>query len=286
VRLVNYLMPWLLPGLILALGVALLSRRKWLTAVLAGPALFVGTVFAPLFLPPGTTALASEASFKVMSYNLYYRNNDIAAIEQVIRQEQPDILLLQEVIPARVEALTKALADLYPDSQLYFSYAPEIGQAVASRYPVVPLEVKLESRTQKVRLETPAGPVTVWNVHANLPLPWSRQYRQLSALAQEIAGVTGPLIVGGDFNTTDQSETYRLITQHLDNAHWEAGWGFGFSFPTSTLRFVKGVPVPVAVVRIDHIFYNESLLARYARTLEQAGGSDHFPVVATLALGQ
>ena len=105
-------------------------------------------------------------------------------------------------------------------------------------------------------------------------------------MAIETAQVEGPLIVGGDFNTTDQSELYRLINRHLDNAHWEAGWGFGFSFPAESSS-IYGVPIPGSVVRIDHIFYSgEHFLARHALTLSDSGGSDHLPVVATLFLTQ
>jgi endonuclease/exonuclease/phosphatase family metal-dependent hydrolase len=87
--------------------------------------------------------------------------------------------------------------------------------------------------------------------------------------------------VGGDFNTTDQSEGYHLLAQHLKNAHWEAGWGFGFSFPANQPRF-KRIPILTPVVRIDHIFYSSHFLAHSATTLSDSGGSDHLPVIAEL----
>ena len=286
VRLVNYVMPWLLLGLAPGLALAALGRHKALTAMLAVPTLFVAISFAPLFLPPATTVLAGGTSFKVMSYNLLYVNHDVAAISRVIRQEQPDILLMQEATLFHARTLPAALADLYPDQSLYAVYASEIGQIIISRYPITTEAINLKARIQKVSLETPAGPVKVWNVHARTPAQWRQQYQHLSAMATEVAQVKGPLIVGGDFNTTDQSEIYRLINQRLDNAHWEAGWGFGFSFPAGPNN-IYGVPIPGTVVRIDHIFYSGDLfLARQARTLAESGGSDHLPVVVTLFLTQ
>jgi vancomycin resistance protein VanJ len=284
VRLFNYFMPWLLLGLMPGLVLAGLARRKWVALTLAGPALFIGLTFAPLFLPRAEEALAANASFKVMSYNVWYRNDKVTEVAGLIRQEQPDILLLQELSPGMAGTLTRALADLYPGGQFYWAYESRAYQGIISRFPLTPVELAYDKgRTQKVIAATPAGPIAVWNVHPNTPLPWSRQYRQISALAEDIAAMDGPLIVGGDFNTTDQSETYHLVNQYLHNAHWEAGWGFGFSFPAHQPHF-RDIPILTPVIRIDHIFYSSHFFASSARTLSDSGGSDHFPVTAELSL--
>lgn len=286
VRLVNYFMPWLLVGLLPGLGLAGLARRKWIALALALPSLIIGLTFAPLFLPRPAEVLAANTSFKVMSYNVWYHNRQAAEAARLIRQEQPDILLLQELTPAMLQALTTQLADLYPDSQLYSAYEPEALQGIISRFPLTPVELAYaKGRTQKVIAATPVGPVAVWNIHTNTPFRWSRQYQQISSLVEDIAANTGPLIVGGDFNTTDQSEVYQLVGQYLHNAHWEAGWGFGFSFPADKPRFER-VPILTPVIRIDHIFYSSHFSARSARTLEESGGSDHLPVTAELLLAK
>ncbi len=284
VRLYNYFMPWLLVGLVPGLGLAGLARHKWVALALAVPTLLISLTFAPLFLPRPQGVLAASTSFKVMSYNVWYHNEQPADVARLIRQEQPDILLMQELTPEMARILTRELADLYPDGQLYLTYEPKVLQGIFSRFPLTRVEMAYDKgRTQKVLADTPAGPVTVWNVHTNTPLRWSRQFQQVSALVKDIAAVDGPLIVGGDFNTTDQSETYGLVSQYLHNAHWEAGWGFGFSFPAHQPRF-KDVPILTPVIRIDHIFHNDHFFVRSARTLSDAGGSDHFPVTAELSL--
>jgi vancomycin resistance protein VanJ len=284
VRLANYFMPWLLMGLIPGVIVAGLTHRFRLALVLAIPTLLMGLTFAPLFLPRTPAALAARTPMKVMSYNVWGRNQNITAAAAVIRQAQPDILLLQEVTWPIAHTLKDELADLYPDNELHVAYEPSMGQAILSRYPLIPTGASYnKGRTQKAVVDTPDGPMAVWNVHPHAPLAWSRQYQQISALAEEIAAVDGPLIVGGDFNTTDQAETYRLVNQHLNNAHWQAGWGFGFTFPAHTPRF-KRVPIITPLVRIDHIFYSDHFFARHAGTLSTSGGSDHLPVVAELSL--
>jgi endonuclease/exonuclease/phosphatase (EEP) superfamily protein YafD len=226
-----------------------------------------------------------------MSYSVCYDNRNIQAVAEVIRQEEPDILLLQEVTRSTKTRLEKELTDLYPEGQFHMAYAPRILQAVISRYPLTQIDSQPRAgRLQKTLIETPQGPIAVWNVHTHHPVTksqWHNQSREFSRLIQDIASVKGPLIVGGDFNTTDQSESYRRVNQYLDNAHWEAGWGFGFTFPTtSPSSSCKDLPLNTPIIRIDHIFYSHHFFAHRARTLTEAGGSDHFPVVAKLSLVQ
>ena len=280
VRLLNFMMPWLLILLVPALIAARLAGCHWLVTVLALPTLFISLSYAPLFLPRCCSAPSSGETFKVMSDNVSRHNTDVTAMAALIRQEQPDILLLQELRQDRVEAFIKTLADLYPDVELHFIYDPYTLQAVASRYPLTPLAMMLEKgNAQKVLLETPNGPVTVINIHPRFR-GWQRRYQQMSTLlAEDIISADGPIILGGDFNTTEQSQIYRLVSQHLQNAHWEAGWGFGFTFPFPVHLIRRKFSLP-PLVRIDHIFYSDHFFAHNAGTLTESGGSDHLPVFA------
>jgi endonuclease/exonuclease/phosphatase (EEP) superfamily protein YafD len=283
VRLLNYMIPWPLIPLVLALIAAGLARRHWLVTVLAIPTLFISLTHAPLFLPRPCLALTDREGFKVLSYNVGRHNLDVTAMAALIRQEQPDILLLQELRRDRVEALINTLDDLYPDAELHFTYDPYTLQAMASRYPLTPLAIMAEKgRAQKVLLETPNGPVTVINAHTYFP-DWQGRYEEMSALlAEDIIPTDGPLILGGDFNTTDQTQIYRMVNQQLHNAHREAGWGLGFTFPVYRRR-IRGIfPLP-PMVRIDHIFYSDHFFANNAGTLTESGGSDHLSVYAELS---
>ena len=283
VHLLNITMPWLLIPLVLALILAGLARRQWLVMVLAIPTILIGLSQAPLFLPRPGAVLGNGGTFKVLSYNVGRRNRDVNAITALIRREQPDILLLQELRQDRVKDFVNALDDLYPDAEFHFTYDPDTLQAVASRYPLTLVALMPEKgRAQKVQLETPNGPVTVINIHTYFP-DWQGRYEETSALlAEDIIPTDGPLILGGDFNTTDQTQIYRMVNQQLKNAHWEAGRGFGFTFPFRR-RPIRGIfPMP-QVVRIDHIFYSDHFFAHSAGTLPEAGGSDHLPVIAVFS---
>ena len=136
-------------------------------------------------------------------------------------------------------------------------------------------------------IQTPAGPVAVWNVHFYPPFmyPVDVHDQQLAALIGDIETTTNPLIVAGDFNVTDQSDAYQQLNAYLNNAHERAGWGFGFSFPAAPHK--KGLPIaPGPIYRLDHVFYNRHFVAYHAATLTQSGGSDHLPVIAELQLSR
>jgi len=302
VQALNDFMPWLLVGLIPALLIAGLARRRRLMVALSIPTILIGLNFVSLFLPSTHYAQAGNLSLRVMSYNIWFGNKDMANVAEIIHSENPDVILLQELIQSNVQPLRAALTGLYPGEKLHLVYDSKLQQAVISRYPVKATGGSLnEGRALKTIVDTPDGPIAVWNVHLRQPRPsWSRQYRQALKLSEAIQATNGPLIVGGDFNATDQSQTYNLISQYLYNAHRQAGWGFGFSFPVPGSHF-RGISsigpsrsgvkqllwlltTMTSIVRIDHIFYSSHFLARNTSTLTSVGDSDHRPVVAELSL--
>jgi len=315
-RQVNNFMPWLLFGLIPSMLLAWFTRHYRLTALLAISSILIESNFVPLFLPRPTPTLATNSpSLKVMSYNVWYYNEHTSytSIAKVIKQVQPDILLLQELELRGAWHLRQELSGLYPNDTLYFIYEDkpltELSpgselyklydyrqrprrrnftlQAIISRYPLKAQGVdQLKSNLQKVQVETPNGTIAVWNVHTPHPLGWylwQHQYRRTLALSRDIAQTDSPLIVGGDFNATAQSEVYHLVSQYLHDTHQTAGWGYGFTFPTPNRDFhFYGIPVPSAVMRLDYLFYNDYFQVVQANTLSDSGGSDHFPIVAEL----
>jgi vancomycin resistance protein VanJ len=85
----------------------------------------------------------------------------------------------------------------------------------------------------------------------------------------------------GDFNTTDQTENYRLVAEQLTDVHWAVGRGFGFTFP-DLRRYGADSPLIGPVVRIDHIFVSQHFTPQEIHVIPSGHGSDHLPVVATL----
>jgi vancomycin resistance protein VanJ len=285
VRLFNYAMPWLLAVCLPALVAAGLSGRRWLFFTLALSTGFIVVAHAHLFFRKAPAESCEATRVRVMSYNVWSRNQDLSRVARVVARFDPDILLVQELAPTSFERLTRELSSLLPEVRWSASYDAGSFLATYSRYPQVSPPNKGLRSVQKSLVHTPKGPLTVYNVHflrtvlrhrAN----WQRLHDQVAQLmTDEINLAPGPLIVGGDFNITDQTETFRLIARRLRNAHSEAGEGFGFTFPSKERR-LKGVLTLPPLVRIDHLFCNDRLHVCRAGTLADAGGSDHFPVTA------
>jgi endonuclease/exonuclease/phosphatase (EEP) superfamily protein YafD len=199
---------------------------------------------------------------------------------EVIRKEKPEILLIQEIKSDMIQPIKNALSNLYSNDSLHIVYAPKISQAVISRYSLKKSEAFPEKgRAQKVFINTPHGLITVINIHA-YKYGWEYRHLQMKKLLDEdVIPEKGPLILGGDFNTNEQSQTYKMVNKYLMNAHRRTGCGFGFTYPARSS--VTRLKIPVfPIIRIDHIFYSKHFIPLRARTMYESGGSDHFPVVA------
>jgi endonuclease/exonuclease/phosphatase (EEP) superfamily protein YafD len=284
-RYTGYLMPWLLLGLLPGAVRSWLAGRHWLAAVLSASAAIIVVLHAPLFRRPPPVPRGTGMAVRVMSYNTWSRNRDADRIARVVLRERPDVLLLQEIAPDVLARLVVALQTLYGSSPVHLAHEPAIGQAVVSRFPVVSsATLRRKGNAQRVVLRSPAGPVTIFNVHPLRHGGWHRRYSQLAALLDEdVSREPGPVILGGDFNAPDKSQPYRLLTSKLANAHGERGFGFGFTYPAS-IDSPLGVLGVVPLVRIDHIFVSRQFVTVGAGTVDDSGGSDHRPVYAELAL--
>ena len=95
-----------------------------------------------------------------------------------------------------------------------------------------------------------------------------------------VRSVEGPQLVTGDFNQTEWSPSYPLVTAELRDSFREAGWGFGHTFP-STLSWARW-DISLPLLRIDYIFHSGELLAQDAR-VGPASRSQHLPVIVDLA---
>jgi vancomycin resistance protein VanJ len=213
----------------------------------------------------------------------------MSAAADVINKANPDILLIQELTPKKFTQFKTLMMKVHKKSEDNFAYDPEAFLCTYSIYPLTTVPIKTRSSVQKSVVQTTAGPVTVYNVHFLRTVlrrshNWQELHDEINGLVlNEIAATSGPVILGGDFNMTDQTQTYRDISKVLKNAHWEAGSGFGFTFPTSSRRIKRKLRLP-PLVRIDHLFFNQELLSYAAQTLDDSGGSDHLPIVSEFIL--
>jgi vancomycin resistance protein VanJ len=284
-RYTGYVMPWLLVGIVPGAIWAWRAHARALFAVLAVCAAMIAIAHVPLLGRRDAVRPPSALTLSVMSYNTWSRNHDEQGIARVVLEAAPDLVLLQEIPPPVFGRVMDRLAGLYGGAPVHAAYEPALQQAAVSRYPLgASTAMKGKGEAQRVILGTPAGPVTVFNVHSRRERGWRHRYDRLAALlGEDVLPQTAPVILAGDLNAPEHSEPYALVAAHLENAHRAAGSGFGFTYPASAVRLLGTVPA-FPVVRIDHVFFSRHFVALRAETLEDSGGSDHRPVLAVLAL--
>ena len=106
--------PQLTLALALAAVLALAARRPRVAAAggamaVLGAALLLPAVRGPAAEPPAVGA----PTVRLLVLNLWRRNDDVAAVAKLIREERPDVVALIELTPAWERALTPTLAQ-YP----------------------------------------------------------------------------------------------------------------------------------------------------------------------------
>lgn len=278
---------WTLPGVVLV-GVALLVGRRRAALFFAVPAAVWIWSYAGLFLPSAPPQLAPD--IRVVSYNTYVHAPSSDSILDLIDRTSPDVLLLQEVFPAREEELRGLLAERYPHQEV--AQSPGVGGVVVlSRHPIVERrDVDLTEPgardTMVVMLDVDGRRLQVVSVHLTSPCPTcgpsmierldlegQRRPAELAAVLHALQrGV--PAVVGGDFNSTDRSQPYRLLTRAgFVDPHRMVGRGPGFTWPNDRLWF--------PILRVDWVLVRG--MQPVASWVDDGGESDHRPVVVDLS---
>lgn len=291
--------PWLLVPLPFLLIAGTIWRSRWLWLALAMPLLWFGNNYGGLFLPeltPRAWASGTSSSLRAMTLNTWKQhdvNGDLAAS---LDEWQPDIIALQEVGSLLPRDLA-TLSETWPH-QVHANIRVRTKVAFLSKVPI--LEVEADNTLEgchcmQVVIDWHGRALRVIVVHIRSPrlgisnyrgqpirlrhFDISEQEKAYAALLPLIAASREPVLVLGDFNTTEREPGYHaLVEAGLQNAHAESGWGFGFTYPAPHSR-IDWWPIPI--IRIDHIFYDQAWRATQTWTAPLLG-SDHQALLADL----
>jgi vancomycin resistance protein VanJ len=279
---------WLAPTVVLAV-IALLCRWWPVTAVcLVGAVIWLAT-FGPLFVPQWP---AGAGTLRIATYNVS-PEPQVDHVARLVDRTGPDVLLVQEVLPEAQDALVGAVPALpYHHFTTVNTRAPGGGgTAVLSRFPIVAVQ-PLEGlpRTSRpadfVSLDTGDGVITVASLHLASPCGTCRgrdglaarvralerdaQVRQVETQRIVAALPPGPLVVGGDLNSSTFNVPRRqLLSTGLRDLHRAVGAGGGFT------RF--------GLFRIDWLLASRDIVP-LREWVEPRDGSEHRPVMADVAL--
>ncbi|MEZ4661262.1 MAG: endonuclease/exonuclease/phosphatase family protein [Caldilineaceae bacterium] len=295
-----------LPLAPLLVGALLLRSRTALLALMAPLIVFLGQ-YGVQYLPNWQLAFANLENaprLRVMTWNMLYASPLEDEFYTEIQKLQPDIIALQEV-PFDIEkAMVALLGDEYPYHRVQ-SVGSSSGIALWSKLPIIEAAQAnarlLGCICLKIVVELNERPITVMTTHIRSPEIYYRFRRSIiprityfssrdqdlifRALFKQLAEANRPLILMGDFNTTEQQPNFALLRrQGLTDAHEAAGWGMGFTYPNPNLRYSWRRRLP-PFIRIDHVLFSSEWRSLAAWT-GSISASDHLYVVADLVLAE
>ncbi len=122
-------------------------------------------------------------------------------------------------------------------------------------------------------------PVKNWQERADLETAfWLDQMAMAEDLESQISADPLPCIIAGDFNAPHLGAIHRRLTRQLQDAHAEAGSGWGFTFPGETRNpLAFGGPW----LRIDHVLVDSQWSPEVCWT-EESRKSQHRAVAASI----
>ena len=288
-----------------------MSLKNLLT--LSGVLVFValGVLLTPIAQAEETTPVV----LKVMSYNIQIgattqnpgwdvKKFNLDAIAEVIREQDPDIVALQEVDRLRSRS-GKADQVVYLAEKLgmYWAYSPSYfdietregrgmyGNAVLSKYPIVssyahtlwrrgqlmPGEYDwvIEKRSiLETKIDVNGRLINVFSTH--LSTTADQRQIQTAEIKTLLTQMKGPKILMGDFNAKPQDPEMKNLSRYVDVLEQSPIKGSQrATWPNGT----------ASTEAIDYILVSKEWELKEAKVvIEETGASDHNPIVAIISL--
>jgi endonuclease/exonuclease/phosphatase (EEP) superfamily protein YafD len=259
------------------------GRQKVLTAAGVMTLVLFGATQLPLYVGgPGVDG--PSVPLRVMTSNLRLGLADTDQLVAEVRDRDVDVLAVQELTAGAVQRLAASgITELLPYEIV--RPAPNArGAALYSRYPLTEITVPAEFRNAPIVASTTVTrdgvrvPMTVASVHPRAPWPHSTPQwsDELTRLAEWTDGLTGPVVLAGDFNATNDHDQMRRFFDkgYIDGAA-RAGGGYLATYP-SDRRYPP-------LIAIDHVLTRGGPVTTRIKSLT-ISGSDHRAVLATVAV--
>lgn len=279
------------PAVFLLLLALLLRSRRTIVLLLPAALAFVIT-YGDHFLPPASfVPSADQTTFTFMTYNVFDNGRDPANTIALIESADSDVVAMQELSPSMAEAFDQHFATLYPYCAFHIDQGVYRGNGVMSKFPITADRywhydwMMFWLGHQRVELEIDGQTLILYNVHTVHPgmgggrdklfVPTPRN-REISSILEETRAETGLVMMAGDFNMPELSDDYHHIVHDYGfvDAYRLRSWGLGHTFTYGLVPFL----------RLDYVFLQPGIDAAEIEVWPSSAGSDHRPVVATLAL--
>lgn len=298
--LLNSLAFWILSGAWLASWLRFGFRAPWWVHLLReGLGLIWLRHYAWMFVrrlprPRGDAGPAPE--LQVLSANLLKKIRTVRPFTRYLKAHPADVVLLQEVTHHAVAELEEELPDLYPYRYWIADPPAQMGLGVFSRLPLI-LEARWSTGmagpyTLRLRVYLEGQALILYNIHLLSPLfdgvhgdgdqLLSMRNQQVKRILADAAAQTAPVLLMGDWNTTEASDIHQTVSRQFRDCWADAGVGPGWTWPHNLEPHSRLGARPC--LRLDHAFRSPELEVTDARVISQPLGSDHAPVAYTIRL--
>ena len=272
---------WLMLAAVPAALLLAFARSRIGLTVAAVSILVLILVEAPLFVGGGPSAHGPHV--QLFTSNLRLGLATPAGVVNDAVRAGADVVLLQELTPSERVRLHDAGLDRRFPFNITDARATATGVGLWSRYPLrdATRHPGFGFALVSAQVEIPAASAEPTVVSAHMVAPWPQQPAQwlsdLSHLKVLMTGLSGqgPVIVGGDFNSTYDNRQYRSLATHgFHDAVDQSGAGFVPTFPAN-----HWYP---PLIEIDHVLARGAL-AHSVHSV-RVPGSDHRGLVVGLRL--
>lgn len=216
-----------------------------------------------------------------MSYNVHGLDDDLAALESVVRSVAPDIVFVQEA-PRRFRWRTRCASMAHSFGMIYaVGGLPSLGNVIVTsqrvrvhetwslQYPLTPGRHMRGAAFARCSI----GRVPFVAVSSHLATDDTERPDQAHLLKVAMDKHDDPVLFGGDINETSGGSAWRMLADGLIDA------GADSDLPTFSVANPKR--------RIDAIMVDPRCEVRRFQVLdspEVRRASDHFPIVLDVAL--
>ncbi|MDP2653766.1 MAG: endonuclease/exonuclease/phosphatase family protein [Candidatus Omnitrophota bacterium] len=267
--------------ILLAVFAALMAlRKKWGRAAMT--VLLIAVFGVPLlpYVPRGNpSGGVPDRSLSVLYINVNFYNKKFSQVLGLVRDKDPDVLVLSEINEPWDEALRRDLRG-YPFGKVSIRQ-DNFGLALFSKIPLQNLEMWSLGEAQvpsfRGEFSREGKEYTLWATH---PLPpvgpeyWRMRNEQIRLLREELDLDPRAKIVVGDLNAAPWCFAF-AVAKGRDLRDAAEGKGVHFSWPSFWPGLLR--------VPLDHVLVSRDIPVKEYR-VQRDIGSDHLPVFVRLEI--